>query len=344
METPLPPGGKENGFMPIPASFGRTIRYLRISAVDRCNLRCAYCMPAGRVSWLPGRQLLTFDEIERVVRCGVRAGIRKVRLTGGEPLLRPGLADLVARLRRIEGLREIAMTTNGTLLARAAADLKSAGLDRLNVSLDSLNPETFAAVTRGGSLCDVLAGLEAAAAAGFALKLNTVVMRGINDAEAPRIARFGLERGWSVRFIEYMPMGCGAADWRERFVPAVETLGRLEEALGSLTPVTEGAGSDPARRYRVAGYEASIGLISSISEPFCGTCDRLRLTADGRIRSCLLAPGEADVRALLRGGAPDEEITAALARAAGMKPEWHGITVAGAGIRVPQQAMSQIGG
>lgn len=329
--------------MAVPASFGRFIRYLRISVVDRCNLRCSYCMPAGRVSWLPGRHLLSCDEIERLVRCAVRGGVEKVRLTGGEPLVRPGLTALIARLRRIKGLGEIAMTTNGTLLARAAGDLKAAGLGRLNVSLDSLDPETFAAVTRGGSLDDVLSGLEAADAAGLPIKLNTVVMRGINDAEAPRIARFGLERGWSVRFIEYMPMGCGAADWRERFVPGAETLARLEAAFGPLQAVGGGAG-DPARRYRVPGYEAAIGLISSISEPFCGTCDRLRLTADGRIRSCLLAPGEADVRSLLRGGAPDEAITAALLRAAGMKPEWHGISADGAGIRVPQRAMSEIGG
>lgn len=328
--------------MAVPASFGRFIRYLRISVVDRCNLRCSYCMPAGRVSWLPGRHLLSYDEIERLVRCAVRGGVEKVRLTGGEPLVRPGLTALIARLRRIDGLGEIAMTTNGTLLARAAGDLKAAGLSRLNVSLDSLDPETFAAVTRGGSLDDVLSGLEAADAAGFPIKLNTVVMRGINDAEAPRIARFGLLRGWSVRFIEYMPVGRGAADWRERFVPGAETLARLEAAFGPLRAV--GGSADPARRYRVPGYEAAIGLISSISEPFCGTCDRLRLTADGRIRSCLLAPGEADVRSLLRGGAPDEAITAALLRAAGMKPEWHGISADGAGIRVPQRAMSEIGG
>lgn len=329
--------------MAVPASFGRSIRYLRISVVDRCNLRCSYCMPAGRVSWLPGEHLLSLDEIERVVRCGARGGIEKVRLTGGEPLLRPGLTGLIARLRRLDGLREIALTTNGTLLARAARDLKAAGLDRLNVSLDSLDPDRFRAVTRGGSLADVLAGLKAAEAAGFPIKLNTVVMRGVNDAELPAIARFGLGRGWDVRFIEYMPVGCGAADWRERFVPAGETLSRLEEAFGPL-PAAGGTASDPARRYRVPGYPAAIGLISSISEPFCGTCDRLRLTADGRIRSCLLAPGEADVRSLLRGGAPDEAIAAALLRAAGMKPEWHGISAEGTGIRVPQRAMSQIGG
>lgn len=329
--------------MAIPASFGRCIHYLRISVVDRCNLRCSYCMPAGTASWLPGKNLLSNDEIERVVRCGVRGGMDKVRLTGGEPLLRPGLTALIGRLRRIEGLREIAMTTNGTLLARAVADLRAAGLDRLNVSLDSLDPRTFSDVTRGGRLDDVLAGLEAADAAGFPIKLNTVVMRGVNDAEAPEIARFGLERGWPVRFIEYMPMGCGAADWRERFVPGAETLARLEAAFGVLTS-EGGNAADPARRYRVPGYPATVGLISSISEPFCATCDRLRLTADGRIRSCLLAPGEADVRSLLRGGAPDEAIAAALLRAAGMKPEWHGITADGAGIRVPQRAMSQIGG
>ncbi len=331
----------------IAASYGRTIRYLRISVVDRCNLRCTYCMPAGGAAWLPAERLLSAGELERVVRVAVAAGVRKVRLTGGEPLLRPGVVDLVARLRSIPGLGEIAMTTNATLLARYAQALRAVGLDRLNVSLDTLRPGVFAALTRGGSLADVLQGLEAAAAAGFPIKLNTVAMRGVNEDELAAVARFGLERGWEVRFIEYMPIGCGAADWRKRFLPAEEVLGRLEAALGRMEAVQDAA-SDPARRYRVAGRAATVGIIASISRPFCHGCDRLRLTADGRIRSCLLREGEVDLRPLLRSAAPEEEvdagIAAALVRAAGLKPEWHGIAPDGSGIGVPQEAMSEIGG
>lgn len=348
--------------MSIPASYGRTIRYLRISLTDRCNLRCRYCMPAGRVPWLPAERLLSPDELERVVRAAAAAGVRKVRLTGGEPLVRPGVVDLIARLRRIPGLAEIAMTTNGTLLAPSAAALRRAGLDRLNVSLDTLRPDRFATLTRGGALADVLAGLEAAAAAGFPIKLNTVAMRGVNEDELADLARFGLERGWEVRFIEYMPIGCGAADWRRRFLPAEEIARRLEEALGPLEAVEDG-GSDPASRYRVAGGAACVGIIASISRPFCRGCDRLRLTADGRVRSCLLREGEVDLRPLLRPASPsvpgprhgpaapgtpagdtDAAIVAALCRAAGLKPEWHGITPDGWGAGVPQAAMSEIGG
>ncbi len=360
----------------IEASCGRTIRYLRVSLTDRCDLRCLYCMPAGRGRWMPRRDLLAASEIERVARVAAAAGVAKVRLTGGEPLLRPEAVEVVERLRRLPGLREIVMTTNGTRLARLAADLRRAGLDRINVSLDSLRPERFAAVTRGGVLRDVLAGLEAAAAAGFPVKLNTVVMRGLNEDEVADLALFGLERGWEVRFIEYMPIGCGAADWRERFVPAGEVLARLESALGPLAPwdapqpVATGAAAgdaavtgartsrgmaDPARRLRVRGFAVPVGLIASLTAPFCSGCDRLRLTADGRVRSCLLRPGEADLRPLLRGGAPDEAIREALERAAGLKPPWHGYDPAAAGreergggeaswLLTPQAAMSEIGG
>lgn len=324
--------------MGIGSSHGRAIRYLRVSVTDRCNLRCVYCMPAGRPTWLPAADTLTSEEIERVVRCAVACGVEKVRLTGGEPLLRPGLPGLAARLRRLPGLRELVLSTNGLLLTRLARPLRAAGVDRINVSLDSLHPATFAALTRGGSLAAVLAGLEAAAAAGFPLKLNCVVMRGVNDAEVGHLARFGLERGWEVRFIEYMPVGCGAGEWRRRFVPAAETLARLERELGPLTPVGDAPGA-PARHYRVPGYAAPVGVIAALSRPFCAGCDRLRLTADGRVRTCLLAPGEADLRPLLRGDARDEEIAAALVRAARLKPRWHGVAAG-----PPQRAMSQVGG
>lgn len=326
------------------STYGREIRYLRVSLTDRCNLRCTYCMPAGDLEWLPGEYLLTLDEVERVVRCAVAAGVTKVRLTGGEPLLRPGVVDLVRRLRALPGLRELVMTTNGTHLARHAGDLAAAGLDRINVSLDSLHPETFAAITGGGRLDEVLAGITAADAAGLRpIKLNTVAQRGVNDGEFGEIARFALDRGWHVRFIEYMPIGCGAGDWADRFISAEEILGRLEAALGPLSPVQAG-GLGPARTFHVAGREATVGVINPMSDHFCSSCTRLRLTADGRVRTCLLAEGQVDVRGLMRGGADDAAVTAALLQAAGMKPEWHGISVDGSGGRVPQRAMSQIGG
>ncbi len=363
----------------IGASWGRTIAYLRVSLTDRCDLRCVYCMPAGRGRWVPRRDLLTAAEIERVARVAAAAGVVKVRLTGGEPLLRPDAAEVVARLRSVPGLREIALTTNGTRLAALAGELRRAGLDRINVSLDSLRPDRFSAVTRGGRLADVLAGLAAAVAAGFPVKLNTVVMRGVNEDEVADLARFGLARGLEVRFIEYMPIGCGAAEWRARFVPAAEVLARLEAAFGPLAPwegcraagagatgrrpeaLGEGGaedpprrGPEPARRLRVPGFAAAVGIIASMSEPFCSGCDRLRLTADGRVRSCLLRPGEVNLRPLLRGGAPDEAILAALARAAELKPPWHGYDAAttragaeGGDVpwrRTPQAAMAEIGG
>lgn len=334
----------DTGQAPLVSTCDRTISYLRVSLTDRCNLRCMYCMPAGQVDWLPAEKLLTLEEVERVVRCAVTAGVTKVRLTGGEPLLRPDVVGLVCRLRTLPGLRELVMTTNGTHLVPHAQALAQAGLDRVNVSLDSVRPETFAAITRGGRLADVLNGIAAVEAAGLRpIKINTVILRGINDTEIGEIARYALERGWHLRFIEYMPVGCGASDWTKRFLPASEILRRAEEAVGRLTPVqTDSPG--PARTFRAAGWETTIGVINPISNHFCGSCNRLRLTADGRVRTCLLAKGHVDVRTLLRGGADDAAITTALLEAAAMKPEWHGISMDHAVTRTPQQGMSQIGG
>lgn len=326
------------------STYGRTIRYLRVSVTDRCNLRCTYCMPAGDAEWLPRTDLLTLDEIERVVRCAVNAGVVKVRLTGGEPLVRPGIVGLVARLRRLPGLRELVMTTNATHLARHAHDLAAAGLDRINISLDSLKPATFAAITRGGRLDDVLEGIFAADAAGLhPIKLNTVVQKGVNDDEIGDLALFALEHNWSIRFIEFMPIGCGAGEWAERFMPAEEILQRVKSAVGTLAPVQDGS-LGPARTFKASFSAGSIGVINPMSNHFCGECTRLRLTADGRVRTCLLAEGQVDVRSLLRGGAADAAIQEALLQAAGMKPEWHGIALDGSGGKAPQRAMSQIGG
>lgn len=334
--------------MNIVASGGRQIKYMRISVIDQCNLRCVYCLPLNRIPMVKLKDILTLEEIERVVRCAVEGGVRKVRVTGGEPLIRPGLIDFIRRLRQMASLGEITMTTNGILLAKKAEELAAAGLSRVNVSLDSLRPEVFTRITGRGDLNRVIKGIEAAERAGLVpIKINVVVMRGVNDDEIPELARLSQTRGWHVRFIEYMPVGCAAARWKEWFVPASEILARAAQ-VGELTPLPREGGGGPARCYRLPGASASVGVISAMTEHFCGSCDRLRLTADGKIRSCLLAGGEVDIKDMLRGGASDEEITEALQRAAALKPEWHGFNADGqfTGKRGEDSAwsMSQIGG
>lgn len=334
--------------MSIVASGGRQIKYLRVSVIDQCNLRCMYCIPLKRIPIVKLKEILTLEEIERVVRCAVENGVRKVRVTGGEPLIRPGLIEFIYRLRQIPSLNEITMTTNGILLADKARELAAAGLSRVNVSLDSLRPEVFTHITGRGDLSRVIEGIEAAERAGLVpIKINAVVMRGVNDDEIPELARLSQTRGWHVRFIEFMPVGCAAMRWKEWFVPASEILSRIAE-VGELTPLPPEGGGGPARCYRLPGASASVGVISAMTEHFCDSCDRLRITADGKIRSCLLAGGEVDIKDLLRRGASDEEIRDALQRAAALKPEWHGFTASGemTGKRGEDSAwsMSQIGG
>ena len=320
--------------------FGREIRDLRVSLTDRCNLRCVYCMPET-MRFKPTDELLSDDEILLVLRVAADLGVRKVRLTGGEPTVRHGLVDLVRRIAAIEGLSDIAMTTNGVMLGRLAQPLADAGLRRVNVSLDTLDPEQFHRITRWGRLEDVLAGLEAAERAGLSpVKINSVVVRGFNDDAAPALARLTIDRGWHVRFIEMMPFGTVAGFQTSAYVSSEETMARIQAVLGPLRPI-DTSGYDPARTYRLDGAHGTLGFISSVSQPFCAQCGRLRLTAEGRLRLCLLRDDEVDLRAPIRAGASYDELKERFAAAAFKKPWGHGL----ARKVIPRQRiMSQIGG
>ncbi len=321
----------------------RPISYLRISVTDRCNLRCIYCMPPEGVEWRPHEQVLRYEEIELVVQAAAELGISKVRLTGGEPLVRLGIAELVRMLARIPGIDDLAMTTNGILLSRHAAELAEVGLQRVNVSLDTLQPARFHNITRLGRLEDVLDGIEAARKAGLEpIKINTVVIRGMNDDEVVDFARKTMEVEWNVRFIEMMPVGNGvAADWRERVVTAVEIREKIETVLGALEPASVSAGNGPARYYRLPGASGTLGFITPISEHFCSRCNRLRLTADGQLRPCLLSDREIDLRAPLRQGAGVERIKALLLQGIESKPAHHRLDE---WERPENRVMSEIGG
>ncbi|WP_243039860.1 GTP 3',8-cyclase MoaA [Dyella sedimenti] len=297
---------------------GRPLHDLRISVMDRCNFRCAYCMPEStygeHYTFLRNDQRLSFDEIERLCRLAAGLGVSKLRLTGGEPLLRPQLAELVARLKRLEGITDLAMTTNGVLLARHAAELREAGLDRVTVSLDTLDPALFHRMSGGrGALDDVLAGIEAAQAAGFphGLKLNTVVQRGVNEHTVPMLVERFRGTGIVVRFIEYMDVG-NHNDWRpDAVVPSQELVERIH-ARWPLRAVPPKYPGEVATRYRYQDGAGEIGMISSISQPFCGGCTRARLSSEGMLYTCLFATRGTDLRELLRGGASDEQLTGRL--------------------------------
>lgn len=320
--------------------YGREIRDLRISLTDRCNLRCVYCMPEEMV-FKPRAELLTDDEIMRVVRAAAELGVRKIRLTGGEPTVRPNLVALVREIAAVPGIDDLAMTTNGVLLSRLAQPLAEAGLRRINVSLDSLDADRFHRITRWGTLDDVLEGLDAARATGLhPIKLNAVVVRGYNEGEVAELARLSLEHDWEIRFIEMMPFGSVAGFQRSAHVPSRETMDRIEAALGPLVPL-DTSGYDPARTYRLAGARGTLGFISPVSMPFCAQCGRLRLTAEGRLRLCLLRDDEADLRTPLRAGATHEALKELFRAAAYRKPWGHGL----AQNIIPQaRVMSQIGG
>ncbi len=293
---------------------GRPFRSLRVSVTDRCNLRCQYCMPEDEYVWLPRASLLTFEEIERVARVAAGVGTSKLRLTGGEPLLRRDLPELVARLVAIDGIDDLALTTNGLLLAPLAADLRQAGLRRVTISLDTLRPERMAAFARSGRHADVIAGIDAARAAGFdAVKLNCVVVRGFNDDEVVALVEFARDRGVELRFIEYMDVG-GATRWdRDAVVSRDEIVATLAGAFGGVEPLAE-RGAAPAERF-VLGDGTTVGIIASTTAPFCRDCDRARITADGTFFLCLYAGDGVDLREPLRAGANDAEL-AALLRAA----------------------------
>jgi len=325
-------------------SYGRIATDLRISLTDRCNLRCAYCMPAEGLDWLPRPTLLTDDEVVRLARVGVELlGITEIRFTGGEPLLRRGLPDIVARTAALRPRPEISLTTNGIGLARLAAPLRAAGLDRVNVSLDTLRPAVFQALARRDRHGDVLAGLEAAADAGLIpVKVNTVLMRGLNDDEAVALLRFCLERSYQLRFIEQMPLDAQHGWRRDNMVTATEILDALSAEF-SLTP--DGStvrGSAPAETFLVDGGPARVGVIGSVTRPFCGACDRVRLTADGQIRNCLFARDESNLRDPMRAGASDGELAALWQQAVAGKLPGHGINEPG--FLQPARPMSAIGG
>ncbi len=327
---------------PMADSYGRVHRDLRLSITDRCNLRCVYCMPED-MKFLPHRELLEFDEIVRVARIAHDLGIESLRLTGGEPLVRKGVADLVARLATI-GFEDLSLTTNGTELARLAPALADAGLDRVNVSCDSLQPERFAEIRRRGQLAPVLAAMDEAERVGLRpVKVNVVLMAGVNDDEVLDFARFARETGRTVRFIEFMPLD-GDGKWRrDQVVPAADVVKRISEQwpLEEVTP--EGADvAAPAERFRFADGAGEIGVIASVTRPFCGTCDRMRLTADGALRNCLFATDESSVRDLMRGGGTDEEVALLLRKVIWAKLPGHGINDP-LFIR-PARSMSMIGG
>ena len=328
-------------------SFNRNIDYLRISLIDNCNLRCVYCMPLEGLQFLPKSELLTPEEIERVVRAAVGIGFHKFRLTGGEPTLRADLIEIVERLHAVPGVGDLALTTNALLLDRLAGPLKAAGLTRINVHLDSLNPETVERQMRWGKLQRVWDGIMAAEAAGLTpIKLNAVVAAGYNEDEVVDLARLTLERDWHVRFIELMPLGGGecASLSIKRYVSNIETRRRIEAVLGPLTEVAATNSADEARNYRLPDGRGVVGFISPVSEPYCGTCNRMRLTADGKFHLCLLNDDELDVRKALRSGASDggiEAVTAILIRAVRDKPTGHHLLE---GRSTRDRSMYQIGG
>ena len=325
-------------------SYGRIATDLRVSVTDRCNLRCAYCMPAEGLDWLPRPGLLTDDELVRLTRIGVeRLGITEIRFTGGEPLLRPGLPGIVARTAALRPRPEISLTTNGIGLDRLAGPLREAGLDRVNVSLDTLRADVFKTLSRRDRHGDVLAGLAGAAAAGLTpVKVNAVLMRGINDGEAPALLRFCLDHGYEARFIEQMPLDAQHGWRRENMVTAAEILDALSAEF-LLTPDDSVArGSAPAETFLINGGPARVGVIGSVTRPFCGACDRVRLTADGQIRNCLFAKDESNLRDPMRAGATDEELAALWQRAVAAKLPGHGINEPG--FLQPARPMSAIGG
>jgi cyclic pyranopterin phosphate synthase len=324
-------------------AFGRVATDLRVSLTDRCNLRCAYCMPPEGLDWLPTEDVLTDAEVVRLVEIGVTLlGIREVRFTGGEPLLRPGLERIVAAAAGLHPRPEISLTTNGIGLARRVDALHCAGLDRVNVSLDTLDPSRFALIARRKRHADVLAGLEAATAVGVRpVKINAVLLRGINDDEAVALLRFAVGHGYHLRFIEQMPLDAGHVWSRATMVTAAEILATLTAEF-DLTPSGEQRGSAPAELWLVDGGPATVGVIGSVTRPFCGSCDRTRLTADGQIRNCLFAREESDLRSLLRSGASDGEIADRWQTAMAAKLPGHGIDEPG--FLQPARPMSAIGG
>lgn len=279
---------------------GRTINYLRLSVTDRCNLRCSYCMPADGIGKVAHADILSYEELYRIARVAVSIGIDKIRITGGEPLVRKGIIAFLQQLAEIPGLGQLVLTTNGVLLDEMAADLRAAGVQRLNISLDSLNPVTFRQISRCGELARVLSGIEAAKACGFPLKLNMVVMRGINDHEIPDFARLATTSATTVRFIEYMP-AIREPDWQRLVVPGAEILARLAQQF-TLIPLEQAEMAGPARNFRIPGAPGTLGVITPVSHHFCSECNRIRVTSAGLAKGCLFSESLVDLKPTLSSG------------------------------------------
>jgi cyclic pyranopterin phosphate synthase len=330
------------GTPPLVDGFGRVAKDLRVSVTDRCNFRCVYCMPADGLDWLPREEVLSFEEIARLVAVFVGLGVDTLRITGGEPLVRAGVEKLVGSLAAAHPQVDLSMTTNGFRLAEKAAALASAGLGRVNVSMDSLQPARFHQMTRRDALDRVVDGLHAAGAAGLRpVKINAVMVRGVNDDEAVEFAALARENDYHVRFIEYMPLDAGHQWTQAHVVPSAELVAQIE-AVFPLRRADE-EGPEPAVRHLFAdGAPGSVGFISSVSEPFCGSCDRLRLTADGHLRTCLFALDEHDLKGPLRAGATDDDLSGIIRTAVAGK--WAGHRIGAADFVAPARSMSQIGG
>ena len=324
-------------------SFGRRHNNLRISVTDRCNLRCFYCMPADNVQFMDRKHLLTFEEIEQFVRTVVKAGVNKVRITGGEPLVRKDLHILIERLKQIPELIDIGLTTNALLLPEQAHKLKAAGLSRINISLDALSPEKFKQITRREGYEKTLEGIRAAQEAGFdPIKINAVSVRGVTEDEIVPFGEFARKTGLEVRFIEFMPLDAENAWEREKVLFAHEIIEKLSRELQPLTPLNQHALSAPATEFQFADGIGRIGFIPSVSQPFCANCNRFRLTADGKMRNCLFSLEETDIKTLIRNNASEDEILAAVRQSIGEKKEGHEINTAR--FIQPDRPMYSIGG
>lgn len=322
--------------------FLREINYLRISITDRCNLRCLYCMPEEGVQLTACEDILRFEEFLKIVEGAVKVGIKKIRLTGGEPLVRLGLIDFIKELNRIPEIDDIALTTNGILLPKYAKSLKEAGLNRVNISLDTLNPERFKKITRVGNIKDVWAGIKSAFEVGLnPVKINTVVIKGQNDDELLEFANLTKEYPLHIRFIELMPIGTSDGRLQEGHL-SINDMKKAIEPAGELVPIKKIEGNGPAKYYQIQGAEGTIGFISAISEHFCGNCNRLRLTSEGQLRPCLHGSKEIDLRGPLRRGATTEEIAQLIKQGISIKPDRH--TMVDTGWNDNKRIMSQIGG
>lgn len=323
-------------------NYHRHISYLRISLTDRCNLRCIYCMPPEGISLLNHREVLTLEEIERIASAAARMGISRIRITGGEPLVRKGVIELAGDLLKLPGIEDVSLTTNGILLTEHAAALRRAGMRRINISLDTLDAEKYKRITRGGDIQRVLDGISAARREGFSpIKINVVAMRGINDDEVEDFARLTIERPVHIRFIEFMPIDI-ATDWDENsFISSSETR-EIIRRIGTLSPVEHSGKSGPAEMYRLDGAAGQLGFISPLSNHFCDTCNRMRLTADGKLRTCLFSDQEIDLKTFLRSGVSDQSLEQAIAEAIKSKPKGH--TISEPSFKKCRRNMSAIGG